>query len=229
MNTQLDPFETRLLAELRQVVAEQAATGARSAQSNRLLRWGAVAATLAVAAGAVTFQLTGATPAFAVDPAPDGSVTVKVRRLEGAQGLQADLAKAGIKADVSFNAPFMQCQMDRGKAVTDVALYPWTYQAADGGYEMWIPPHLLKPGQTLVIDSSWPGPGAWALGIGVIEGPVAPCNPVSTDSLLPSSEPIASTDYSTRPVPCPSYPSYLPGASSGKCVAVDVTLPSPTR
>jgi hypothetical protein len=104
---QLDTFETALLAELRREVAEHPAQApARRRPPRRRLRVIAAGAVATAAATVAAVGLTGggptASPAFAVDANPDGSVDLVVHRLDDADGLEAALAAHGIDATVHF-------------------------------------------------------------------------------------------------------------------------------
>ena len=97
-------FEDRLLTELRAVVAarpEPAAAPPRRAR-NRLA---VSAAAAAAAAAAIVAATTGGTPsAYAVEQTPTGAVTVHIRSLSDAAGLQRALRAKGVPAVVSYAA-----------------------------------------------------------------------------------------------------------------------------
>jgi hypothetical protein len=99
-------FEDRLLEQLRRYVAEQpapAATAAaqRAPRRTRLALAGVgVAAATAVAIVATSSDVTPS--AYAVQPRKDGSVSVKIRSLSDADGLQRSLRAAGVPAVVSY-------------------------------------------------------------------------------------------------------------------------------
>jgi len=107
-----ESFEDRLLAQLRLVVAERpvppdaAATaipGGPRVRRGRLALAGAVAA--ATAGAAVVATSGDVTPsAYAVQPRGDGAVTVHIRSLADADGLQRELRAAGVPAVVSYSA-----------------------------------------------------------------------------------------------------------------------------
>jgi len=97
----LDQFESSLLTELRAHVSDEAFASPKRT-SRGWVAGMAVVVVAAVAASLVT--LAGPTStAFAVGPAPDGDVVVHVYRLEDAAGLERALARAGVKAMVSYN------------------------------------------------------------------------------------------------------------------------------
>jgi len=103
-STQLDSFETALLAELRREVAEHPAPPVR--RPRRRLRLAAVAATGIAASVVAVFGLgsSGGSPAYAVEKNSSGDVIVTVHRLDDADGLEKALRAKGIDADVSYDA-----------------------------------------------------------------------------------------------------------------------------
>jgi hypothetical protein len=107
MTTTTTHFEDRLLEQLREYVAEQpapapAAAVQRAPRRTRLVMAGAgvAAATAAVAIIATSSDVTPS--AYAVQPRSDGSVSVKIRSLSDAAGLQRSLREAGVPAVVSY-------------------------------------------------------------------------------------------------------------------------------
>ena len=104
---ELDSFETALLTELRREVTEHPAPAPAPRRApRRRLKVVAAGAVATAAATVVAVGLTGggptASPAFAVDGNPDGSVDVAIFRLDDADGLEAALADHGIDATVNF-------------------------------------------------------------------------------------------------------------------------------
>jgi hypothetical protein len=107
VNKTLDSFESALLLELRQHVAEHPAPEpVRVRRPRRRLRLAAVGATGIAASVVAVFGLGsgGGSPAYAVDLDSDGDVIVTVHRLDDAEGLEKALAAKGIDADVSYDA-----------------------------------------------------------------------------------------------------------------------------
>jgi hypothetical protein len=98
MTTDLDTFETALLAELRSVVAD------RPRRRARTLTLGGVAASVAAAVG-IGLAVGGSSPAFAVHQQADGDVVVTINRLDDAKGLEQALAAQGVTADVDYTQP----------------------------------------------------------------------------------------------------------------------------
>lgn len=107
-NDPLDGFETRLLGELRTVVADRADSGSaqqpQQSRQPRLRRVALVAASVAALAvgGAVVAPRLLASPAFAIETAADGDTVITINRLEDAAGLEDALADHGIEADVTY-------------------------------------------------------------------------------------------------------------------------------
>jgi hypothetical protein len=180
----LGHFEENLLAELREVVAEQAvverAVAERPVRSRRRLVLatagaGLVAAGLVVGIPAVTGDHTPA--AHAVTGNDDGTVTITVNRLEDPDGLERELAAHGITADVSFAPPGKMCRP-----------IPERFQRAEDqphevhiGIDRGDEPLRVLPtgleGKTLVVegrDAGW-GTEQFLFLQYAVSGPVAPC------------------------------------------------------
>jgi hypothetical protein len=107
-DTQLDSYETALLAELRREVSERPApeTTAVPVRRPRRRRLIAGGATVVAASVVAVFGLGagGGSPAYAVETNSAGDVTVTVHRLDDAAGLENALRAQGIDADVSYDA-----------------------------------------------------------------------------------------------------------------------------
>jgi hypothetical protein len=187
-------FEDRLLGELRAVVAERGVAAAAEAEAStgtpawrRGPRLAIAGAAVTAAAGVALLVSAGGgdTPtAYAVEPRPEGMVSVEIRGLEDAKGLEEALGNVGIPASVAYLASGMTCREPRfrrpaaphgagGKVTSGIG------RDADGATDFSISRDVVGPGQTLVITAS-PGPGGSgsAVQMGVAEGKVAPCEPV---------------------------------------------------
>ncbi|GAA1762151.1 hypothetical protein [Streptomonospora arabica] len=115
-------FEDRLLAELKKEVALNAAERAaeRRPAARRLVtlpRVGmALAGGAAVAAGFVVVPGMTATPAYAIEEKPDGSVQVSIRDLtldrDEQRDLAADLRAAGVAVEIRNPEPGTRCASD---------------------------------------------------------------------------------------------------------------------
>ncbi|WP_223166799.1 hypothetical protein [Nonomuraea sp. SYSU D8015] len=152
------------------------------------------------AAAAVTPLIVGGTgtSAYAVSKSPDGTLTVTLTELRDPEGLEAELHKAGVKADVTFLPPGKACGVPRfvgadasygGPPVDSVeemrehvntlrsfkAIRP-----SSGAFQIF--PEYIKRGETLVLEFS-DGENAqvlWRMGawLAKADTPVEPCKPV---------------------------------------------------
>lgn len=109
----LDSFESALLSELRDVVAERSATQPHR-RRKPLLVAAAAAATVAASVGAVVFGFGAGGPApasaaYSVSAEDDGDIVVHIRRLDDADGLERALAEHGITAEVSYGGETSDC------------------------------------------------------------------------------------------------------------------------
>ncbi|MFC7583872.1 hypothetical protein ACFQYP_08975 [Nonomuraea antimicrobica] len=148
-----------------------------------------VAATAAIAVP----LLTGTDkPAYAVSTKADGTVRVEINEFEEADRLEADLAKAGVKADISYVPAGKQCEVGRGKAIGQ-ALAGQPRDAAvwmsDGGVD--IDPRHIGADQTLVLEfaghvqetaEAKESRVLWRLTGQLVTGPVAPCTVIDDPS-----------------------------------------------
>ena len=103
--TEHDKFEERLLTELRQVVAERpeplrSASGKRPYGRFALAGVGVASAVTAIAVFAGSGDNT--TSAYAIDEKPDGVVSVEIKSLKDADGLETGLRAAGVPAVVDY-------------------------------------------------------------------------------------------------------------------------------
>ena len=106
--TTANRFEDRLLDQLQEIVAAQPApTVVTQRRPRRPRRLALAGVAVAAATAAVALVVTGSdvTPsAYAVQPRADGSVTVHIRGLEDAKGLERSLRAAGVPAVVDYAA-----------------------------------------------------------------------------------------------------------------------------
>jgi hypothetical protein len=179
-------FEDRLLAELREIVAARPApaAGAVPRSFRRRLLVGGVAAGAAAAAAAL-FVVGGdpAAPAFAVERATDGSVTVEINSLRDADGLERKLRAAGIPAVVDYTPAGKVCREPRGRLATEPARHTLGVQVGpDSSAKFTIPRGDVREGNTVVIMSSL-GERVTSLSTEIVQGPVAPCELVDAPPL----------------------------------------------
>jgi hypothetical protein len=182
----LGEFEERLLSELRQVVAERAATpsGGRPA---RILGWrlqlrpaavGVVAVVALAVAAVVGLPLLRDTPAYAVSSARDGTVTVRINELRDADGLERQLERHGIPAEVDYTPAGTVCR--EGRYTPSPTLFRMELGQDGGRLRFAVDPRQLTPGDTVVITTSG-GADAGAVGVSLARGEVLPCVPVAAD------------------------------------------------
>jgi hypothetical protein len=110
---QLDPFETRLLAELRREVGDQVTHPTTAPRQMR--RSLAVAAGVAATAviGVVLVPGLGPTPVYSVQEGNTGEIEVEINRPEDAAGLERALEEHGIAADITYLSDLQECAPGR--------------------------------------------------------------------------------------------------------------------
>jgi hypothetical protein len=173
-------FEHRLLAELRELVAERPAPDVmalpRSRRRRPLLFAGTATAAAAATAAVLTVTSGGVAPAFAVDRQADGDVSVKINQLSDAQGLQSQLRAAGINAEVDYTPAGKACRQPRGRTASPPNVGPGVagVRVNGGSTTFTVSRNMVGPGRTLVIATSG-GTGPTSVSMQVVEGPVSPC------------------------------------------------------
>jgi len=121
-----DNFEERLLTRLKAEVAERGAVAARveaqealtaapawRQRAPRLALGGGVAVAAFATALAINAGSGNSSKAFAVEPQDGGGVTIKVNSPEDATGLEAALAEAGIRSQITWLPAGMTCREPR--------------------------------------------------------------------------------------------------------------------
>lgn len=186
-------YARRLRAELMKIVAERGAEPAvhtsRTAPTGKPVwhRFGprlglAGAAVAVIAAVALIVGASGGdTPAaFAVETQPDGYVSVEIRSLEDASGLEEALSEAGIPASVTYLQSGMVCKEPRFQPAPGPkgARVMVTGSGNSGPIVFRVGTEAVGSGLTLVITAS---PSTYAtfdtFQAEVAEGTVAPCDP----------------------------------------------------
>lgn len=188
-------FEDRLLHELQAVVQTRSPVLADAPAPHHLRKrlsiGGAIAATTGVAL--IAFTGGGASPAYAVE-SHDGSVTVTIKSLRDAEGLQKALRAHGVPAIVDYAPEGKACRQPRGHAPSQSSQHGGASRMAvgsqmsvdaSGAATFTISLGQFGPGQSLVIESSV-GQALSSIGIAVVEGTVAPCELV--DAPAPSAQ-----------------------------------------
>ena len=191
MTSQLDSFESALLAELRAVVSARGSEPRPAPRRPGRRRWLVAAVGVAVAAVTALALLPGLgqQPAYAISVDGNGEVHVRIHRLEDASGLEAALKAQGVTADVRYIGPDLRCPPGR---YVDAPSHPgkFHFEVGSDGYTIDLGPGVIRPGETLVIAASRLSPtgdpdgdgisnmgGTWAE-VGVASGKVAPCVPI---------------------------------------------------
>ena len=187
---ELDPFESRLLAELRREVA--AAPGGAADPAPRRTRRRALAVGAAVAAtavvGVVLVPGVGTTPAYSVQEGNAGEVRVEVTRPEDAAGLERQLAEHGIPADITYLEWPQQCAEDRYAEAPADRQSGMGMSVGEDLLRVTLPPGAVQEGDTFVLSLSYRtvprtedgfefAMGETSVSFGVASGPVAPCDP----------------------------------------------------
>ncbi|MGC5011838.1 hypothetical protein ACLQ2R_13830 [Streptosporangium sp. DT93] len=183
-----DPSDAEARALLAAIVAQE--PGTAPGTRGRALRRTALglAASVVLAAGAVVGpSLLGngsaGSSSWAVTRAADGTVTIQVRDFHDAPGLERRLRDLDVPAVVDYVPWGRRCREPRGTHVRDIppGLYgvPENIPGGGRGWQMRIDTTLFKAGQTFVWTISAPPAGEGSsTSTYLMEGPVAPCDPV---------------------------------------------------
>jgi len=204
VNTQLDSFETRLLAELREHVAHNApdVDEAERLAGRSARAWLAIAACLvSVAIGAMLIVPgLGSSPAYSVGEGNAGRVNVEINRPEDAAGLERALAERGINADITYLPGLQVCAPGRYQ-VTERKASDMMATIGETTISLTLPSDTVRPGETFVLTwsilpltdeeiATRNGPfGGVVDGFSasvefdVATGPVAPCDPIDAQTV----------------------------------------------
>lgn len=145
---QLDAFESRLLAELRGKVSDQARTSPAPRHGRRRLALLTGAAAAAVAGVAFVPGL-GTVPAYSVSEGNPGEVRVEINRPEDAAGLERALAEHGIKADVTYLRDLAECAPGRYQPVDREA--GMTLSMSEEQVTVTLSPGAVREDETFVM------------------------------------------------------------------------------
>jgi hypothetical protein len=151
MNAQLDSFETALLTRLREHVDKQPDVRPRFSRPRLLL--GAAATVAAAAVMVVVIPGLGTTTAYSVQEGNSGTITVEVNRLENAEGLEAELAKFGVRADITYLPGKQECAPGRYTPV-DRRLSGMQVSMGANVLRVTIPPGAVRDDETFVMAVS---------------------------------------------------------------------------
>ncbi|GAA3154136.1 hypothetical protein [Nonomuraea roseoviolacea] len=186
-------FEERLLMELKAEVAARGAEHRRRMTVRRLFAGAAVAGVAAAAAVAVPLLTGTESPAYAVTKNTDGTIRVQIKEFRDADKLEADLARMGVTADVTYLKAGTWCKPDRGQVAGGEAKTPEEYDRSisgkairpvKGGID--IDPKYFGGNRTAVlmyaervkdeqVGQALKPHVLWQYAGFVVEGPVKPC------------------------------------------------------
>jgi hypothetical protein len=202
--TTANRFEDRLLDQLQEIVAARPAPTVVTRRRPQRRRLALAGVSVAATTAAAVLVATGSdvTPsAYAVQPRADGSVTVKIRGLEDAKGLERRLRAAGVPASVDYTAAAPAgCALppsppagataqrsgssrDVGPSLTGAGPEPGARPGArvntkvrsgDDGVTFTIDPGNLKPGEKIYITTSTGTVNTIGMAVAK-EKPAAPC------------------------------------------------------
>jgi hypothetical protein len=206
MKTDLDAFESKLLAELHQHVAERSTVDGPTEERQRRsagprLVLVAAGAAAAVAAAVIVPGL-GSSPAYSVTEGNAGQIHVEINRPEDAAGLQRALQEHGIAADITYLPELQTCAPGR-YAVVDRNLVGMATDIGARSISITLPSGAVREGETFVLTwsvlpmsaedvkaaglSSGAGTESgngfkMSLHSDIATGPVEPCRPVLATS-----------------------------------------------
>ncbi|MFC5830474.1 hypothetical protein [Nonomuraea insulae] len=153
-------------------------------RSRRFVGLSAAVAGVAAAATAVVV-LTGiaGSPAYAVSTGSDGGVSVQIHAFTDPEGLQAELADAGVEAVVDYLPEGQTCKQPRGSAGDTQGMFAAGIGKDGDGITFKIEKGQVPAGSTLVLaiskskDGDTAPPSATTMQI--VKGAVAPCEPTA--------------------------------------------------
>ena len=150
--SELDAFESRLLAGLRREVgAARAVAPARRRTRRRALAVAAGVAATAVA-GVVLVPGLGTTRAYSVQEGNAGTIEVQINRPQDAVGLERALEEHGIAADITYLPDLQECAPGRFAEVErEVGM---SLQIGQEMVRVTLPPGAVRDGETFVMELS---------------------------------------------------------------------------
>jgi hypothetical protein len=209
MKADLDAFESTLLIELHAHVSERSMTEGRAEERPRhaarpwlvLVAAGAAAAVAAVVI-VVVAPAKGSPPAYSIGEGNAGEISVQINRPEDVLGLEREMEKHGIAADITYLPMMQTCAPGRYTAVNR-KLDRLGVEVGERSLSVTLPSGAVREGETFVL--SWSvlamtaadlsaagatsGPGTevgdgfgLAVDFNIATGPVAPCQPVAAAS-----------------------------------------------
>ncbi|TYB62713.1 hypothetical protein FXF51_25100 [Nonomuraea sp. PA05] len=184
----MSDFEDRLLGALKEEIAtrkaEDTMTTVTPARRRRSAGLAAAVAGVAAAATAVvvaTGVLGG--PAYAVTKGADGGVGVLIHAFTDPEGLEAELAGAGVPAVVDYLPQGQTCRAPRGAHGDGAGQFAGSIGREGDGIAFRIEKGQVPAGSTLVLTVSKSADGddqpPFATSLEIVQGAVAPCEPTS--------------------------------------------------
>lgn len=190
---QLGHFEENLLTELREVVAARTGAPPRRGLPRKRLALAAAGGGLLAAGLLVGIPAMGGEQhptAYAVTTNDDGTVTVRINRIEDAEGLEREIEAHGVAAEVDYAPPGKMCretppryERDRGPQ-KGVGALDWlgAPNGPDGPPEKTVTLYPAQlTGRTVVFETIGHALNdaneltMFHINLGVADGPVAPC------------------------------------------------------
>ena len=189
----MPPWDDPVIRGTSVVVSLHASTArARSVRKRRFAASLGVAAAVVVGLVVVLPTMGGDgahNQAFAVTENADGTVTVEIKSIEDAEGLQRQLQEAGVPAAVYYLPPGKACSPrefdvespsleDRHAEIERQRLT--ITETEDGAFAFTVDRSRLLPGYKLLIETKYATPGSAVASIdaGYISGDVSHCEPV---------------------------------------------------
>jgi hypothetical protein len=163
----MSTFEDRLWSELVREHGHQIPSPTISARPTRrrpaLITAGALATAAVAAAAILAATVTTSTPAYAVTSNSDGTVTVTLKDISALNGLNAELARDGLRAKaipLAADCPTRGFP-NRMPAGTNPSTYTITIVPADipAGYTAIVAVAKNASGQITLVQGAWPNPG----------------------------------------------------------------------
>ncbi len=184
-------FEDRLLGALKEEITTRKAedkmttvTPARDGSRRRSVRLSAAVAGVAAATTAVVVA-TGIVggPAYAVTRGADGGVSVEIHAFTDPDGLEAELAGAGVKAVVDYLPQGQTCKQPRGTHGGGSGRFAASIGRQGDGISFKIEKGQVPTGSTLVLTVSKSKDGddkpPFATTLQIVQGAVSECEPTS--------------------------------------------------
>ncbi|HZC73718.1 MAG TPA: hypothetical protein VE442_23705 [Jatrophihabitans sp.] len=147
-STPLDRFETELLAELRQHVAERTAEPrpkSRPVRRHLVAVAACAAVVVAVGVGGLALRPDSAA-AFSVEQQSDGDVVVTIHDMSDADGLEQALAEHGVTADVSYDPDLLTYEVQNNPG-----------DQPPVGIAGGLAPRAGDPPTQIALPPGWPG------------------------------------------------------------------------